>query len=63
MFGFVEFFMFVSVSGRNKRVMLAKVPCCHHEAADKLFEFRKENENHLIPATVHAEFKFTDYLC
>ena len=63
MFGFVEFFVFVSVFGRNKRVLLAKVPCNHHEAADKLLEFRRENDGNLHPAVIHAEFKFTDRLC
>ena len=61
MFGFVEMFMFVVVSGRDKRVTLAKIPCDHHEAADKLFEFRKANER-IYGADIHAQFRFTDYI-
>lgn len=61
MFGIVEIFMFVSVADRMKRVTLVKIPCNHHEAGDKLFEFRQANER-ICGADIHAEFKFTEFV-
>lgn len=61
MFGFVEVFMFVAVSERNKRVTLAKIPCDYHEADDRFLEFRKANER-IHSADIHARFQFSEYI-
>ena len=62
MFGSLEIFMFVKVGGRDKRVMLAKVPCVHRDAEETLVEFRKANHDRISMGEIHAEFKYAELI-
>jgi len=67
--GELVFFTFVTVSqavtggakDRAQRRVLAKVMCEYSECEEKLAHFREDN-NHIMPREIHAQFSYQEYI-
>jgi len=67
--GELVFFTFVTVSqavtggakDRTQRRVLAKVMCEYAECEEKLAHFKEDN-SHIMPREIHAQFSYQEYI-
>jgi hypothetical protein len=67
--GELVFFTFVTVSqavtggakDRTQRRVLAKVMCEYSECEEKLAHFKEDN-NHIMPREIHAQFTYQEFI-